>query len=177
MGYDRAPEPTEQDIARAAAATAKEVFDGSDGKLTVAYYRRLRAVGPMGVVCLNLFRSQKTSFRAKMYRGRQYRNASYETKNYSLNELVKALENVPQITWGWQHDPNTPGFEWCLYCELPTGQCSFHSAIRLSGPDFTGKWDGIKGGSVVSILMFCDMVLGREVPDHRPCWTRATLEA
>lgn len=155
---NRAPEPTEQDVARAAAATAMEVFNGSDGKLTVAYYRRLCSVGAVGVVAMNLFRAQKTSSRAKQYRGRQYKSASYETKNYSLECLCAALEKTPEIVWGWKHDPKTPGYEWVLYCELPTGQCSFHSASRLKGPDFPLEWDGDRL-STQRILDFCDKFL------------------
>lgn len=153
----KAPEPTEYDTARAAVATAREVFDGSDGKLTVAYYRRLSALGPIGVVAMNLFRAQKTSSRAKQYRGRQYRNASYETKNYSLECLCAALLNMPDMLWGWKMDPNTPGYPWVLYCETSAGQVSFHSADRLKGPDFPLDWDGDKL-STQRILSFCDRV-------------------
>jgi hypothetical protein len=154
---NKAPEPTEQDIARAASATAREVYDGSDGRLTVAYYRRLCAIGSIGVVAMNLFRAQKTSSRAKQYRGHQYRAASYDTKNYSLECLSKALLAMPDMMWGWKMDPNTPGYPWVLYVELPTGQCSFHSADRLKGPDFPLDWDGDKL-SAQRILAFCDRV-------------------
>jgi len=154
---NKAPEPTEQDIARAASAKAIDVFAASDGRLTVAYYRRLQAIGPMGIVALNLFRASKTSSRAKVYRGRRFRSASYDVKNYSLEQLCKVLQEVPEITWGWKEDPDTPGFEWVLYCELPNGQCSFHSPTRLSGPAFKGEWDG-QHLSTERILEFVDAV-------------------
>ena len=83
--------PTDSDIARAAVARAREVFDASDGNLTAAYYRRLQGIGSLGVIAMNLFRASKTSNRAKMYRGHRYKRASYEVKNYSLHELCKAL--------------------------------------------------------------------------------------
>ena len=160
---NKAPEPTEQDIARANAASAREVFDGSDGRLTVAYYRRLQTAGAIGVVAMNLFRAQKTSTRAKVYRAKRFRHASYDVKNYSLDQLVKALQNLPTVTWGWGRDASTPGFEWVLYVELPqidreTKQVSFHSAQRLSGPNYDGAWDGERL-SRERILAFCDDVL------------------
>ena len=155
---NRAPEPTEADIARAAVATAQEVFDGSDGHLTVAYYRRLCAKGPLGVVAMNLFRAQKTSNRAKKYHGRQYRSASYDVKNYSLGELCGAIATLTEFKWGWKKDPDTPGFEWVLYVELPTGQISFHSGVRGSGQEYAGQWDG-QHESQNRILQWCDQLL------------------
>ena len=83
----RAPEPTAADVARAALCSARDVYELSDGALTVAYYRRLCALGLIGVIAMNLFRAQKTSSRAKAYRGRQFKQASYGTKNFSLDQL------------------------------------------------------------------------------------------
>ncbi len=157
MATSKAPEPTEYDIARAASATAREVFDGSDGRLTVAYYRRLCALGPIGVVAMNLFRAQKTSSRAKQYKGKQYRNASYDTKNYSLECLCAALLNIPDAIWGWKMDANTPGYPWVLYVETDCGQVSFHSASRLKGPDYPLDWDGERL-STQRVLSYCDRV-------------------
>ncbi len=165
---NRAPEPTEADIARAAKATAREVYEASDGKLTVAYYRRLCSAGPVGIIAMNLMRAQKTSSRAKVYRGRQYRNASYETKNYSLDQLCVALEkDACGIKWGFGRDESTPHFSWVVYAELPgVGQISFHTDHRGNSrrwPDYEGTWDGAKGMSEPKILDFCDAVLTREV--------------
>ena len=128
---NRAPEPTASDIARAAKATAREVYEASDGALTVAFYRRLCAVGPMGIICRNLFRAQKTSARAKMYRGHQYKEASYGTKNYSIDQLCNALAANPScgIEWGWGRDLDRSGFTHVLYVFIPNiGQVSFHSS-------------------------------------------------
>jgi hypothetical protein len=168
MTDKRAPEPTEADIARAAKSKAREVYEASDGKLTVAFYRRLCARGPAGIIAMNLMRAQKTSSRAKVYRGRQYRNASYETKNYSLDQLCVALEKDScGIKWGFGSDDNTPGFVWVVYADLPgIGQVSFHTDHRgdsLRWPNYDGIWDGAKGMSESRILEFCDAVLKLEV--------------
>jgi len=154
---NRAPEPTEVEIERAAKATAKEVFDGSDGRLTVAYYRRLSTLGINGVIAMNLFRASKTSARAKQYRGRRFRGASYEVKNYSLFNLCESLKNS-SLTWGWKRDPNTPGYEWVLYVELPNGQVSYHSSIRGSGPEYQFDWDGQRE-TTSRVLAYCDHLL------------------
>jgi hypothetical protein len=169
---NRAPEPSEADIARASVAKAREVFDASDGRLTVAYYRRLSSVAKLGCVAMNLFRAQKTSSRAKKYRGRRYRDASYDVKNYSLTCLVTALGECPEIKWGWSRDDGTPGFEWVLYVDLPQidtappKQASFHSAVRLAGPDYLEAWDG-KHESEERILEFCDVILAVDVLQHK----------
>lgn len=168
MASSKAPEPTEADIARAAACRARDVYEGSDGRLTVAYYRRLCAQGHIGVIAMNLMRAQKTSSRAKQYRGRQYKNASYGTKNYSIDQLCVALEkDACGLKWGFGPDRNTPGFPWVMYCELPTGQVSFHTDHRGDSrrwPDFPGKWDGVRGASADRILAFCDSVCEKDLP-------------
>ena len=164
MNGKKAPEPSEQDIKRASVATAKEVYDASDGCLTVSFYRRLCATGPIGVIAMNLMRAQKTSTRAKVYRGKRFRNASYDTKNYSLDQLCAALEkDACGLIWGWGSDSNTLGFPWVLYITLPTGQVSFHAPNRGAGPTYSASWDGVKGASEERILTFCDQVI-KEVP-------------
>ena len=165
----RAPEPTAADVARAALCSARDVYELSDGALTVAYYRRLCALGLIGVIAMNLFRAQKTSSRAKAYRGRQFKQASYGTKNFSLDQLCAALEKAPGWgVWGWARDPNTPGFEWVLYVDLPTGQVSFHSAVRGRGQDYSLPWDGIRDGSERRILEWCDSLLLAVAQDSSP---------
>lgn len=153
---NRAPEPSETDIARARLANAALVFTESDGRLTVAYYRRLQEKGAMGIIAMNLFRAQKTSERAKQYRGRGYKQASYDVKNYSLSQLCASLGN--HLPWGWKRDPNTTAYEWVLYVDLPTGQVSFHSATRGDGPDYPGEWSG-EHTSRENVLAFCDSIL------------------
>jgi hypothetical protein len=117
---------------------------------------------------MNLMRAQKTSSRAKVYRGRQYRNASYETKNYSIDQLCVALEkDACGIKWGFGRDENMPGYPWVVYADLPEiGQVSFHTDHRGDSrrwPNYDGIWDGAKGVSESRILEFCNAVLECEV--------------
>ena len=141
--------------------SAAEIFNQQNGDVTKAYYAEMNAKGLPGQLAVALFRAQKRSTAAKKYRGRRFTQDAYSVKNWSMSEVCRilgvmhAFESAPQ--WGWKRDPNTPGFEQVLYVELPTGQCSFHSADRLAGPDFTGEWSGIKNSTDV-ILAFCDSI-------------------
>lgn len=67
------------------------------------------------------------------------------------------LASKYNFKWGWKPDPNTKGYPWVLYVDLPNGQCSFHSADRLQGPDYLGEWNP-GDGSEKNILKFCDNV-------------------
>lgn len=137
---------------------AREVFEQNDGEVTKAYYAELNAKGFLGQLGVALFRAQKRSTAAKSYRGRKFRHAAYDVKNWSLSEICRILStNEHDLKWGWKRDPNTPGFEHVLYVTLPTGQCSFHSADRLNGLEFSGDWDG-KHLSRERIISFCDSV-------------------
>lgn len=146
---------------------ASDVYRGSDGELTKAFYSELQKCGPIGFIAMNLFRAQKCSARAKVYRGGirghgSFKSMAYDRKNWSLDQLSKALQEHGSkigISFGWQRDPHTPGFEWVLYVDLPTGQVSFHSATRYAGCDYIGQWDGIRGISERRICDFCDLVL------------------
>lgn len=138
--------------------TAMEVFRGTDGEVTKAYYAQLNALSLEGQLAVALFRAQKRSTAAKKYRGNKYRHAAYDVKNWSLSEICRVAGAIPSIVWGWKRDPNTPGFEWVLYVDLPQGQVSFHSADRLNGPDYRREWDGQRGMSVQRIIEFCDAV-------------------
>jgi hypothetical protein len=40
------------------------IYEGSDGKATIALYQQLSVLGPAGIVAVNLFRAQKCSARA-----------------------------------------------------------------------------------------------------------------
>lgn len=138
---------------------ALEVFRQNDGKVTKAYYEQLNGYGFEGQLAVALFRAQKRSTAAKRYRGRKYTQSAYDVKNWSLAEVCRILSAERHaFQWGWKHDPQTPGFEWVLYVELPHGQASFHSAERLEGPDFPGSWDGIRGAVETRIQEFCDQV-------------------
>jgi hypothetical protein len=140
---------------------AAEVFRQNNADVTKAYYAKLAAKGFYGELAVALFRAQKRSTAAKRYRGSRYRNAAYEAKNWSLIETCRILlSDSHRVTWGWGRDPKTPGFEWVLYVDLPGGfQVSFHSAVRLSGPEYPGEWDGQPEMSEPRILAFCDAVM------------------
>jgi hypothetical protein len=138
--------------------TAEEVFNQQDGEVTKAYYAEMNQKGIPGQLAVALFRAQKRSTAAKKYRGGRFRRDAYDVKNWSLSEICRILSLVPGLfEWGWKADPNTIGFPWVLYVVLPQGQCSFHSADRLEGPDFVGDWDGLHL-SRERILAFCDSV-------------------
>lgn len=146
--------------------TAIEIFMQSDGEVTKAYYAELEQRGPVGIIAVNLFRAQKTSSRAKVYRGRSFKRASYDVKNWSIGNLCRMLvqhgETVGLLgKWGWKEDPKAPAFKWVLYIDLPDGQVSFHSAERASGPDYLSEWDNTHR-SAERILAFCDQVMSRE---------------
>lgn len=121
------------------------IYEGSDGDATKALYAALDKLGPIGLIAVNLFRAQKCSSRAKVYRGRSYKAEAYDRKNWSLSLLTLVLEKHAaelQIKWGWREDPRQEFHKWVLYVELPTGQVSFHTAIRGFGPDYLTEWDG-----------------------------------
>lgn len=139
--------------------SAFEVFKQNDGEVTKAWYADMSALGFKGQLAVALFRAQKRSSAAKKYRGRKFTQAAYDVKNWSLSEVCRILSGEDhEFRWGWKRDKNTPGFEWVLYVDLPTGQCSFHSADRLTGPSYTGQWDGIRA-SAERILNFCQSVM------------------
>ncbi len=70
---------------------ADHVFHQQDGRITKAYYAELSALGPIGLVALNLFRAQKRSSRAKDYRRGKWRRAAYDVKSWSMDELCRIL--------------------------------------------------------------------------------------
>ncbi len=124
-----------------------QVYAASDGEATKALYARLEALGYAGHVAVNLFRACKCSERAKVYRGGGYRGAAYDRKQWAMSNLDKALAEhgaALRIVWGWATDPTQAFHNQVLYVELPTGQVSFHTAERGSGPDYAGVWDGAR---------------------------------
>jgi hypothetical protein len=149
--------------------TAAEVYEGSDGELTRRYYSELQSrAGILGLVALNLFRAQKCSSRAKVYRGGirgrgSYKSMAYEKKQWSLDLLCSVLLLQAAglgIKWGWREDTGVvfgDRASWVLYVDLPEGQVSFHSPTRGKGPDYSGVWDGLHA-SCDRILAFCDHV-------------------
>lgn len=136
----------------------KGVYTGSNGDETKALYAELEAMGPAGVIAMNLFRACKCSERAKTYRRGSYRGNAYDRKDWSLGLLAEALEKHAgslNIIWGWGFDPRAVNFEHVLYVDLPTGQVSFHCAYRKSGPDYASPWDGVKGAGPDRICRHC----------------------
>jgi len=96
---------------------------------------------------VNLFRAQKCSTRAKVYRGGlrgigSFRSLAYQRKAWSMKNLCDCLAEHGSelgINFGWKRDPNTPLHDapsWVLYVDLPQGQVSFHSPTRYAGPDY-----------------------------------------
>lgn len=160
---------------------AQVVYAGSDGDLTKRFYAELTKRGPLGQIAVCLFRAQKTSERAKKYRGGNakgsFRRQAYDTKSWSIGELTKILAQRGEslgFVWGWKADPNVVFGQqpsWVIYCELPNvakfsgagfvstaGQVSFHAPDRGTGPDFVGDWDGQRL-SASRIITFCSEVL------------------
>lgn len=141
--------------------TAAAVYRGSDGEVTKALYAELERIGPAGQIAMNLFRAQKCSERAKLYRGRRYKDAAYERKNWSMGLLCGALRVYAVemgIRWGWGQDLSEPFAPWVLYVDLPQGQVSFHSTVRLEGPDYPDGWDHAAGASPMRILGFVEAI-------------------
>ncbi len=146
-------------------AEVLHVFEGSNGDATQRLYERLNALGPVGVVAVNLFRAQKSSTRAKVYRGRGYRGAAYGRKEWSIANLCAVLAEhgaALGIGYGWKEDPKQPVYRQVLYVELPTGQVSFHAPERGAGPDYPGEWDGNRGASPARICRWVAGLLSRE---------------
>lgn len=126
------------------------VYEASDGTATRALYDRLEQLGPRGHIAVNLFRAQKSSARAKVYRGGGYRGKAYDRKQWSMDNIAKILAEHAEacaIRWGWGQDDAQAFHSAVLYIDLPTGQVSFHTATRGAGPDYAGAWDGVRDAS------------------------------
>ncbi len=123
-------------------ASIYRVYQGSDGEATKALYERLERLA------VNLFRACKSSARAKVYRGGRYRGAAYDRKQWAMDNLAAMLGKTARplgIVWGWGVDDKQPYHRHVLYVDIPTGQVSFHCAVRDDGPDYPGQWDGQRG--------------------------------
>jgi hypothetical protein len=147
------------------------VWNASDGELTREMYRCLEACGAVGKLAVALFRANKCSARAKVYRGGirgqgSYKSMAYQRKEWSMGEVCKVLLGTSELglTWGWKKDPAEGFHSWVLYVDLPgAGQVSFHARTRGQGPDYPHEWDG-KRASSERICQFCNDVLkGREL--------------
>lgn len=154
---------------------AYDVYAGSDGELTKQFYEELQRRGPLGVIAMNLFRAQKCSSRAKVYRGgrggRRFRDMAYERKEWSLKLLTEALQQHAGafgIVFGWGRDDAQNLNPWVLYVELPDiGQVSFHSPTRHVGPDYPSEWDG-QHLSAERVIKFCQVVYGQAGREAKP---------
>lgn len=138
------------------------VFQGSDGEATKELFGKLDALGEIGRIAVNLFRAQKNSERAKLYRTRSSSSKAYETKQWAMDNLTAVLLREAEkfeICWGWETDSNQAFHNSVLYIDLPTGQVSFHTAQRGAGPDYSGMWDGKKGMCAARICIWCAQLL------------------
>lgn len=143
------------------------VYTGSDGARTAALYAELEALGPIGIIAVNLFRAQKASERAKVYRGGGFRGKAYDKKQWSMDNAAKALREhagAAGIGWGWGLDLKQPVHRHVLYIDLPTGQVSFHSGARGAGPDYPGEWDGRPGQSADRVCRWVARLVGAREP-------------
>lgn len=145
------------------------VYIGSNGDDTRNLYSALEALGPVGIVALNLFRACKTSQAAKRYhggiRGRgSYRSMAYQRKEYSIDQLARVLtDNAAAlgIAWGWKIDEAAEhAHRWVIYVDLPThGQVSFHLSSKGVGPIYDGEWDRQKDTAPTRICRYCATLL------------------
>lgn len=143
--------------------TIIKIYQGSDGRATGALYAELGKLGQAGIVAVNLFRATKCSERAKVYRGGGYKGAAYDRKAWSINNLCAALTKDAEalgIRWGWSVDAEMkvtgdPHYH-VVYCDIPTGQISFHSDVRGEGPNYSGRWDGVRGHGPSRICNWID---------------------
>lgn len=157
--------------ARMDIGAVMRIYEGSDGEATKALYAKLEQCGDGGRIAMNLFRAQKASARAKVYRGGDgngsYRKQAYDRKQWALDQLCQALLDVHSkeslvAFWGWQIDEAQPVHRWVLYVELFCGQVSFHTATRGLGPAYRFKWDGKRDVAAQRICHFVAFVLARK---------------
>lgn len=145
-------------------------YEGSDGDATKALYAQLeRDHGAAGIVAVNLFRAQKASARAKVYRGGvpgrgSYRSMAYDRKQWAMDNLCWVLgEHAAAlgIVWGWGVDAKQEFHRDVLYVDLPTGQVSFHTAVRGGGPAYERPWDGVRDASAQRICSWVGRLLDK----------------
>jgi hypothetical protein len=141
------------------------VYKGSDGEATKALYAVLRERGVTGALAVELFRAQKASERAKLYRGGvrgqgSYRGMAYDRKQWAMDNLCKALlQSCSLLQWGWGVDDKQAVHRHVLYVDLPTGQVSFHTGARGEGADYGKPWDGMPGQSADRICRWVARIL------------------
>jgi len=146
------------------------VFEGSDAAATIALYDELKARGPEGLVAMELFRIQKASSRAKVYRGGGFRGRAYDKKQWAMDNLCRHLRQLGTLRWGWKIDPAQAYHNWVLYVDLPNGQVSFHTAERGEGPDYPADWDGVRNMSPQRICRFVADVFAKVAGMTEQCF-------
>lgn len=149
----------------------RDIYSASDGAATLQLLKALRRITPYGRIAAELIRAQKASTRAKMYRNgiqqsdgnyNSFRELAYDVKGESLRVLCLELDtNSFGLKWGWGFDPDHKQNLNVFFVDLPTGQASFHSPARLSGPEYDSPWDG-QLSSEDRIISFCQRVLDGE---------------
>ncbi len=152
------------------AGYALRIYRGSNGDLTKALYAQLETLGAKGTIALNLFRAQKASARAKTYR-RRYKGDAYQKKQWSMDNLSTALTERAgelSLTWGWGVDEKQPFHKHVLYVDIPTGQVSFHTEARGTGPDYPGKWDEMPGQGPTRICRWIGTLLAERERESVP---------
>lgn len=149
------------------------VFGGSDGAATLALFEELKGCGPVGILATCLFRAQKAVNRARdipIDSSPHYPAMAHGRRLWALSQLLDYIRlgyDGPSIAWGWRpSEDQHEKWPWILSMDLPQGQVSFRSAVRHQGPDYVGKWDGVKGANTQRILAFVNSVLQREGPPH-----------
>lgn len=145
-----------------------DAYRGSSGQVTQALFKELEAYGADGALAIDLYRAQKASERAKVYRGGErgrgsYKGMAYDKKQWAMDNLCRHLRENGRYTWGWGVDDKQEYHRHVLYIDLPTGQVSFHNAHRGEGPEYEKPWDGMPGQSPDRICKFIAGVLSAEV--------------
>lgn len=163
--------------------TVHSIYYGSDGAKTRSLLRRLESLGLSGRVAAQLFRAQKYSSRAKVYRGgirhasgerTSYRDLAYGGKEKALQGLCNVLlQHGHGLIWGWKEDLVQKHAKFLLYVDLPQGQVSFHSPTRLEGPDYPRDWDGERG-SERRIIDFCQSLSESTATESHPKFSCTT---
>lgn len=154
--------------------SVRKIFYGSNGSQTRRLLAALGKRPPLGRIAAELFRVQKASSRAKRYKGGtrrgggsliSYRNLAYDRKQVALQKLCNILsDDTHGMPWGWGVDTSQSHNTHVLYVDLPSGQVSFHSPIRLDGETYDSKWDGLRA-SEARIIEFCQSVLSEVASD------------
>jgi hypothetical protein len=152
-GKTRAPPPSE----------IHAIYEASDGPATRTLFSFLKRHGINGQLAIALFRACKSSERAKVYRGGvrgrgSFREMAYDRKQQAMDNLCEVL-STSMCSWGWGIDNEQPVHKDVLYVELPTGQVSFHSGRRGTGPDYSKPWDGMPGQSAGRIYNWIHALL------------------